>query len=247
MDEKASTNSLGARTSSEWVVRPIVLAAASVALTSSTLPAFAVLNRIAMRVASGAISLRISSLLPATSGIMLLKPVMFPPGRARLATRPTPTGSPTATMTMGIELVSCSTARVTCVPGVTMTSTFLTDEVACNFPNEIVAFGGKRSAVDCYILADIVPSFAKPVLACLPSGRLIRAVKRGQNGNTRYLSRPLGSGRLRHGAYTERHSEKNRGESCFNHDRLLLVRHLLCRNRLLRHGDRMTFHGLSPN
>jgi len=55
---------------------------------------------------------------------MLLKPVMFPPGRARLATRPTPTGSPTATMTMGIELVSCLTARVTCVPGVTMTSTF---------------------------------------------------------------------------------------------------------------------------
>src|SRR5450631_2437151 len=78
MDEKAFTKSLGARTSSEWVVMPVVLAAASVALTSSTLPAFAGLNRIAMRVASGAISLRISSRLPATSGIMLLTPVMFP-------------------------------------------------------------------------------------------------------------------------------------------------------------------------
>jgi hypothetical protein len=104
-----------------------------------------------------------------------------------------------------------------------MTIHILTDEVACNFPNEIVAFGGKRSAVDCYILADIVPSFAKPVLECLPIGCLIRAVKR-KTGNTRYLSRPLGIGRLRHGVYTERHSEENRGESCFNHDRLLLVR-----------------------
>jgi hypothetical protein len=42
----------------------------------------------------------------------------------------------------------------------------LTDEVACNFPNEIVAFGGKRSAVDCYILADIVPSRSPFSNAC---------------------------------------------------------------------------------
>jgi hypothetical protein len=39
-------------------------------------------------------------------------PVMFPPGRARLATIPSPTGSATATMTRGIDVVAFFTARV---------------------------------------------------------------------------------------------------------------------------------------
>ena len=37
---------------------------------------------------------------------------MFPPGRARLATIPSPTGSATATMTRGIDVVAFFTARV---------------------------------------------------------------------------------------------------------------------------------------
>ena len=36
---------------------------------------------------------------------------MLPPGRARLATRPFPTGSPTPTSTMGIVVVACWAAR----------------------------------------------------------------------------------------------------------------------------------------
>ena len=44
--------------------------------------------------------------LSSKSGAMLVNPVTFPPGRARLSTRPVPTGSPTAIMTMGIVLVA---------------------------------------------------------------------------------------------------------------------------------------------
>ena len=46
-----------------------------------------------MRVLWGTVSLRISSRLPGSSSPRKLKPVMFPPGCARLATNPCPTGS----------------------------------------------------------------------------------------------------------------------------------------------------------
>ena len=48
---------------------------------------------------------------------------MFPPGRARLATKPFPTGSLSCVMTMGIVLVASLTGRVAVGPPVTMTST----------------------------------------------------------------------------------------------------------------------------
>ena len=51
-------------------------------------------------VVPGATSLSSSSRLPVSSASRPLSPVVRPPGRARLATRPLPTGSPIATMTM---------------------------------------------------------------------------------------------------------------------------------------------------
>jgi len=50
-------------------------------------------------------------------------PVMLPPGRAKLATKPALTGSP-ASMTMGIVVVVCWAARVASVLGAMMTSTW---------------------------------------------------------------------------------------------------------------------------
>src|SRR3954468_23152303 len=49
---------------------------------------------------------------------------MFPPGRARLATRPVATGSPTATIASGIDVAAFLTASEAGVPAVTITSTF---------------------------------------------------------------------------------------------------------------------------
>jgi hypothetical protein len=44
---------------------------------------------------------------------MNVKPVMFPPGCAKLETKPCSTGSLTPAITIGMELVACLSARVT--------------------------------------------------------------------------------------------------------------------------------------
>jgi hypothetical protein len=68
-------------------------------------------------------SRRISSRFPPSSRLRFDNPVMFPPGRARLATNPFPMGSGSCAMTMGIVEVACFAARVDVAPGVTITST----------------------------------------------------------------------------------------------------------------------------
>src|SRR5262249_8866281 len=65
-----------------------------------------------------------SSRLPAISAAWFDDPVTFPPGRARLATKPVPTGSPADANTIGMTDVACFAARTDAVPQVTMTSTF---------------------------------------------------------------------------------------------------------------------------
>ena len=53
----------------------------------------------------------ISSLLVISSGDKLENPVTLPPGRARLAIKPAPTGSPTFVITMGIVAVALLAAN----------------------------------------------------------------------------------------------------------------------------------------
>ena len=50
-------------------------------------------------------------------------PVTFPPGRAKLSTRPTPTGSAVPPITTGIVVVACFAAKLASVPDATMRST----------------------------------------------------------------------------------------------------------------------------
>jgi hypothetical protein len=59
----------------------------------------------ATRLTPGAISVSNSSHLPASDDSSVMKPVIFPPGRGRPATKPEPTGSDTAN-TIGIVRVS---------------------------------------------------------------------------------------------------------------------------------------------
>src|SRR5690348_846788 len=68
-------------------------------------------------------SLSSSRHLPTNSGVRLDKPVTLPPGRARLITSPSATGSPTVAKTMGMLLVACLAARAAIVPVATITST----------------------------------------------------------------------------------------------------------------------------
>src|SRR5262245_34992175 len=66
------------------------------------------LSRTATRLAVGTSSRRNSSRLAANSAEKKLTPVALPPGRARLATRPSPTGSSGTPNTIGIAVVARS-------------------------------------------------------------------------------------------------------------------------------------------
>jgi hypothetical protein len=61
---------------------------------------------------------------PAVSGACPDNPVTFPPGRAKLATIPEPTGSPAVAKTMGMLDVACFAANVGTVLWVRMRSNF---------------------------------------------------------------------------------------------------------------------------
>ena len=68
------------------------------------------------RASLGTASLSISSLLVFSSGDKLESPVTLPPGRARLATRPAPTGSAELVITIGMVVVALFAANATDVP-----------------------------------------------------------------------------------------------------------------------------------
>ena len=68
------------------------------------------------RASLGTASLSISSLLVFSSGAKLECPVTLPPGRARLATRPSPTGSAAFVITMGMVVVAFFAANGVRVP-----------------------------------------------------------------------------------------------------------------------------------
>ena len=79
-----------------------------------------------------------SSRLVAVSSCCIDRPVALPPGRARLATRPTATGSLAAANTIGMSEVACFAASTGVCPEVMITSTFSRTNSA--------AISAKRSA-----------------------------------------------------------------------------------------------------
>ena len=81
------------------------------------------LDRTARREILGTISLTSSRCLPTASRVTMESPVTFPPGLARLATSPLPTGSLWFVMMMGIVDVARLAALGAGVPVATMTST----------------------------------------------------------------------------------------------------------------------------
>ena len=93
----------------------------------------------ANRRAEGTASWSSSTYFWLSPGTRLVSPVTLPPGRARLATSPCPTGSETSHMTIGIEEVAPFAAAVSPVEEATMTSTFALTRSA--------ARAGRRSAL----------------------------------------------------------------------------------------------------
>ena len=98
------------------------------------------------RASLGTASLRISSLFVISSVAKLDNPVTLPPGRARLAAKPAPTGSAAFVITMGMVVVAPFAANACGSPVVTIKSTLRRTRSA--------ASSGRRS---CFC-------FGKPVL-----------------------------------------------------------------------------------
>src|SRR5215813_4387192 len=102
---------------------PNTPAASSTSVNSCPVPALVEVPKAATRERLGTVSFRSSSRFPLSSGARVDSPVMFPPGRAKLAMKPLLTGSLSTTMTMGIVAVASLAARKSPKPVTTMTST----------------------------------------------------------------------------------------------------------------------------
>src|SRR4029434_2861399 len=96
----------------EMTVTPNFGAAACASSNWRTLEALSGFQRKATRETVGIASVRRCRRFAPASGPMMLLPVIFPPGRARLGTSPVRTGSPIEIMTMGIVVVDCLGAEL---------------------------------------------------------------------------------------------------------------------------------------
>jgi hypothetical protein len=130
----------------------------------------------ATRESFGINSLSNSTRLPCSSGVLWLTPVMFPPGRARLATSPDPTGSATVENTTGTVVVAPFAASAPGVAKATMTSTPQFDEVGGESRETFVAPFGPAQ-LQGHVLAFDVPELGEP----LPQRRDVRARPGAEN------------------------------------------------------------------
>ena len=105
------------------------------------------LNSIIARLTPGAIPVSNSNHLLAMDPSSELNPVMFPPGRGRLATNPEPTGSATTAKTIGIVVVSRFTAAVTGVESVKIRSGCRLTRSFANVRIRSVFAGAQRTSI----------------------------------------------------------------------------------------------------
>ena len=97
-------------------------ATASAARRNATWEAASEPNSTPARLMLGAASLSTPSHLPPIAGSKFWKPVTLPPGRARPATKPLPTGSEICVNTIGMVLVSRRTSANAGLDETTITS-----------------------------------------------------------------------------------------------------------------------------
>jgi hypothetical protein len=112
----------------------------------ATAPGLARLTTTPTLVMPGTSWAKVPTSLAARSGATLLLPVTFPPGRARLATKPMPTGSDTATMMIGMVEVARRAAITGGVAQATMMSMLLrSSSVRIPGSRSKVSFGQRTS------------------------------------------------------------------------------------------------------
>src|SRR5215475_8703118 len=117
-------------------------------------------------------------------------PVVFPPGCAKLATKPLPTGSVAYAMTMGIVLVACCSGRMAADNPVTMMSTFKRTSSAATSGNRSISSLG-RAPLDDEILAFHIAELTHPLLEPGKYAGKSFARHYDRNPNAPHLSRLL--------------------------------------------------------
>jgi len=105
------------------------------------------LSRTATRLTVGTSSRRNSSRLAANSAEKTLTPVALPPGRARLATNPSPTGSAGTTNTIGIVAVARPAAVAAAGPIAAITLTRRRTRSAARFASRSGRFSAQRYSI----------------------------------------------------------------------------------------------------
>ncbi len=125
------------------------------------IPAEAGSRRTAVRVTFGAICLRSSSHFPHKLYSNVMNPVALPPGRARLLTKPSPTGSTTITNTIGMVWVACSIGGTAGLPETRMTSGASAANSAAYFRASMASAPGQRSSI-CTFRPSVQPNCCSP-------------------------------------------------------------------------------------
>ena len=98
---------------------------------------------------------------PAQAKFELGKPVALPPGRARLATKPAPTGSGTTTNTIGTVRVACSNGATVELPFARMTSGASAINSAA-YLRMLVGVASRPAGVDPHVAAAVQPNCRSP-------------------------------------------------------------------------------------
>ena len=164
----------------------------------------------ATRVTPGAISLSNSSHLPLRPYSNCIKPVALPPGRARLSTKPAPTGSGTCANTIG-------TLRVACSNGASGRAATGQDDVRRErdqfrrISANVVGIARAPAIVDPHVAADRSSPFLQPLQERPEAGLRFRIV-RGQVHEHADAPHPLGLLRPRRERPRRRRAAEQRDE-----------------------------------
>lgn len=122
--------------------------AAACSAPNSAVPAgLAGSRRTMARVTCGATCLRSSSHLPLILYSKFIKPVVLPPGRARLSTKPAPTGSETRMNTIGTVRVAFCNASTPNVPAANRTSGASATSSAAYLRSRSGSFSPQRTSI----------------------------------------------------------------------------------------------------
>src|SRR5712692_661185 len=140
----AWSNSSDPETRTDWTVTPSVGAACSIIWNPSVIDWTLEFQSTATRENFGTASLRSCTRFAAISTALTARPVTFPPGRAKLATRPVSTGSAVPTITIGTVFVTLAASSAATVPGVTSMSTLAATSSAASCGN---SFGPPLAAL----------------------------------------------------------------------------------------------------